>query len=161
MLPELKVWLEGATRVVILGVGSRIRRDDSIGLVLIDRLRGRVPGLVELLDCETVPESFTGPIRKLAPSHLLIIDAAELGLNPGEVRIINPESIVEARFSTHALSLSILSEYITSETGARVLLIGVQPKDLQFGVEMTPELTHAAECLSQFILSVLSEALET
>ena len=161
MLPELKAWLEGATRVVVLGVGSRIRRDDAVGLVLVDRLKGRVPSLVELFDCETVPESFTGPIRNLAPSHLLIIDAAELGLNPGEARVINPESILEARFSTHALSLSVLSEYIASETGAKVLLIGVQPKDLQFGVGMTPELTHAAERLSQFILSVLLEVLGT
>jgi len=151
------VWLEGATRVVVLGVGSRIRRDDAVGLAVIDRLKGRVPGFVELFDCETVPESFTGPIRKLAPSHLLIIDAAELGLNPGEARLVNPESILEARFSTHALSLSVLSGYVASETGAKVLLIGVQPEDVQFGVEMTPEVIQAADRLSQSILSLLLE----
>jgi len=150
-------WLEDARRVAVMGVGSRIRGDDAIGSVIIDRLRGRTPRFVELFDCETVPESFTGPLRRLAPSHVLIIDAAELGLDPGGARIVDSGSIVEPAHSTHALSLSILFEYITSEIGAKVLLLGIQPKDTRLGMEMSPELVKAAQRLSEDILSALLE----
>jgi len=160
LLPELKMWLQGATRIAILGVGSRVRRDDAVGLAVVDRLKGRVPSSVELFDCETVPESFTGPIRRLAPSHVLIIDAAELDLSPGEARLVEPESLVKVASSTHILSLSILSEYISSEVGAKVILLGIQPKDVRFGVELSPELVQAVQSLSEGILSVLSEVCE-
>jgi hydrogenase 3 maturation protease len=148
-------WLQGATRVAILGVGSRVKRDDAVGLVVVDHLKGKVPSFVRVFDCETVPESFTGPIRRFSPSHVLIIDAAELGLNLGEIRFLHPDSIVGSVSSTHILSLSILSEYIISEVGAKVLLLGIQPRDLRFGVEMTPELREAAVNISHEILSAL------
>jgi len=93
----------------------------------------------------------------MGPSHVLIIDAAEMGLNPGEARVVKSESILESFSSTHALSLSILSEYITSGIGAKVLLLGIQPKNTRLGMEMTPELTKATQDLSQNILSVLLE----
>lgn len=157
VFPELKKWLQGVTGIAVLGVGSRIRGDDAVGPVIIDHLKGKVPSYVVLFDCETVPESFTGPIRRMAPSHVLIIDAAEMGLNPGGACVVNSESILESFSSTHALSLAILSDYITSGIGAKVLLLGIQPKDIRLGMEMTPELTKAAQSLSQNILSVLLE----
>ncbi len=157
MFPELRRWLRGATKIAVLGVGSRIRGDDAVGSVIVDRLKGRVPSYVELFDCETVPESFTGPLRRMAPSHVLIIDAAEMGLDPGETRVVNSESILESASSTHALSLSILSEYITSGIGAKVLFLGVQPKNIGLGMEMTPELAKTARDLSQDILSAFLE----
>ena len=141
--------------MAILGVGSRVKRDDSVGLVVVDHLKGKVPSFVKVFDCETVPESFTGPIRRFSPSHVLIIDAAKLGLNIGEIRFLHPDSIVESASSTHILSLSILSEYIISEIGAKVLLLGIQPRDLRFGMELTPELREVAVNLSHEILSAL------
>lgn len=155
MLQVLEEWLHGATRVAILGVGSRVKSDDAVGLVVVDHLKGKVPKFVKVFDCETVPESFTGPIRRFSPSHVLIIDAAELGLNIGKIRFLHPDSIVESMSSTHILSLSILSEYIISEIGAKVLLLGIQPGDLRFGMELSPELSEVAVNLSQEILSAL------
>ena len=141
--------------MAILGVGSRVKRDDAVGLVVVDHLKGKVPSFVKVFDCETVPESFTGPIRRFSPSHVLIIDAAELGLNIGEFRFLHPDSIAESSSSTHILSLSILSEYIISEIGAKVLLLGIQPGDLRFGMELTPDLREVAVDLSNEILSAL------
>ncbi|UCD72998.1 MAG: hydrogenase 3 maturation endopeptidase HyCI [Candidatus Bathyarchaeota archaeon] len=154
-MPELEEWLQGATRVAILGVGSRVKRDDAVGLVVVDHLKGKVPSFVRVFDCETVPESFTGPIRRFSPSHVLIIDAAEMASNIGEIRFLYPDSIAESVFSTHILSLSVLSEYIVSEIGAKVLLLGIQPGDLRFGMELTPELHEVAVKLSHEILSAL------
>lgn len=157
---DLKEWLQDAKKVAVLGVGSRIKRDDAVGVAVVDQLKGKVSRSVRLFDCETVPESFTGPIRQFAPSHVLIIDAAILGLNPGETRIFTPDSIVESASSTHTLSLSIVSQYLASEVGAKVLVLGIQPKDLQLGTKMTRELTRAAKRISQVILSALSEVEE-
>jgi hydrogenase 3 maturation protease len=155
LLQVFEKWLQGVTGLAILGVGSRVKRDDAVGLVIVDHLKDRVPSFVRVFNCETVPESFTGPIRRFSPSHVLVIDAAELGLGLGEYRFLHPDSIVESVSSTHTLSLSILCRYIISELGAKVIFLGVQPGDLRFGLELSPELNEVAVDLSHEILSVL------
>jgi hypothetical protein len=95
--------LKGATRVVLLGVGSDLRGDDAAGMMAAERL-SHTPKLNVLLG-GTAPENLTGEIKKLKPSHLLIVDAAEMKAEAGTIRLLTPEEIGGFSFSTHALPL--------------------------------------------------------
>jgi len=154
---DLREWLTNAERVVILGVGSSLRRDDHIGVEIVKVLRGRIPKTVHLLECETVPENFIEPIIELKPTHLLIIDAAILNKPPGSAMLVKPDKIKGIPISTHALPLSILCEYISKETGAKVALLAIQPKDTGFGEGLTDEVEDARERLVNLLVDVLSE----
>ncbi|MFQ6094919.1 MAG: hydrogenase 3 maturation endopeptidase HyCI [Candidatus Bathyarchaeia archaeon] len=153
----LRTWLRGAEKVVILGVGSPLRRDDHIGVEVVRDLRDKVPEEVHLIECETVPENFIEPIVSLKASHLLIVDAALLNRTAGSVMLVGPDKIGGIAVSTHALPLSILCDYISRETGAKCALLAIQPKDTGFGEDLTDELKEALGRVLSLLVDALSK----
>jgi len=140
----LREWLAGAGTVVVAGIGNPIRRDDHAGVRVVEGLRGAVSPRVHLIECETVPESFVDEIVDVSPTHVLLIDAALLGLPPGTVDLYDVEEVAAtAGIATHALPLRVLCEYVTLLTGARIALLLIEPEDTGFGEGMTPGLEAA------------------
>ena len=155
LFKELKGWLKGYRKVVILGIGNPLRGDDAIGLIVAKHLKGKVPSTVNVLLCETVPESFSGEITRHKPSHVLMIDSAMLNEKPGFSRLIPPEKIVGTAISTHAMPLSVLADYLKKTADAKVVLLGIQPKNVDFSEGLTPELQQAAEQIAKTIEKAL------
>ena len=75
---------------------------------------------------KTAPENFTGAIRQAKPSHVIIIDAAEIGQEVGYTRTIDAEEVDGVTISSHNMKLSTLAGYLESEINCRAILIGVQ-----------------------------------
>lgn len=153
---ELKKWLSDAERVVIAGIGNPIRMDDFVGVKIVQDLRGKVSEKVYLIECETVPESFIQQIVDFNPTHILLIDAAILGLKLGESRLIKPEQLTNfAAFSTHMLPLRIFCEYIAKTTKAKIALLLIEPKKVDFGEGLSLEIDATAQDITDALLKVL------
>ena len=153
----LEKWFEGAKRVVAAGIGNPIRSDDFVGVKIVQDLTGKVSDKVHLLECETVPESFMQEIVDLKPSHVLLIDAAVLGLKPGETRLVFPEQVADfPAVTTHVLPLRIFCEYITKMTEAKIALLLVEPENTEFGEGLTPEVQKTAEEIMKILLELFS-----
>jgi hydrogenase 3 maturation protease len=151
----LEKWFAGADKVVVAGIGNPIRRDDFVGVKIVQDLKGKVPKNVHLIECETVPESFMQEIVDLKPSHVLLIDAAVLGLKPGETRLVFPEQVTDfPAITTHMLSLRIFCEYITKMTEAKIALLLVEPENTEFGEGLTPEVQKTAEKITKILLEL-------
>ncbi|MCW4043969.1 MAG: hydrogenase 3 maturation endopeptidase HyCI [Candidatus Bathyarchaeota archaeon] len=154
---ELAKWLTDSKRVVVAGIGNPIRMDDFVGVKIVQNLQGKVPENVYLIECETVPESFLQPITEFKPTHVLLVDAAVLGLKPGEVRLVDPERATAfPAISTHVLPLRIFCEYITATTKAKIALLLVEPGNVEFGEGLTLEVQAAAEKITQILLELLT-----
>jgi len=153
---ELKAWLLDAEKVVIAGIGNPIRMDDFVGVKIVQDLRGKVSEKVYLIECETVPESFIQPIIDFNPTHIILVDAAVLGLKPGNSRLIKPEQLTMfPAFSTHALPLRIFCEYLTKTTKAKIALLLIEPKKADFGEGLTPEIRATTQEIINTFLKVL------
>jgi len=153
----LEKWFAGAERVVVAGIGNPIRKDDFVGVKVVQDLKGKVPKNVHLIECETVPESFMQEIVDLKPSHVLLIDAAVLGLKLGETRLVFPEQVTNfPAITTHMLPLRIFSEYITKMTEAKIALLLVEPENTEFGEGLTPTAQAAAEKITKILLELFS-----
>ena len=153
---ELRNWLFGAKKIVVAGIGNPIRSDDYVGLKIIEDMQGKVPENVQLLECETVPESFLLDIEEFSPTHVLLVDAAILGLNPGEVRLVAVEKVVDfSAVTTHVLPLRVFCEYVTKVTGAKIGLLLVEPKCTEFGEGLSKEVKATAEFLTKTLLRIL------
>ena len=153
----LKAWFAGADKLVVAGIGNPIRRDDFVGVKIVQDLTGKVSDKVHLLECETVPESFMQEIVDLKPSHVLLVDAAFLGLKPGETRLIFPEQVTDfPAITTHMLPLRIFCEYITKMTEAKIALLLIEPENTEFGEGLTPTVQAAAEKITKTLLELLS-----
>jgi len=153
---ELRTWLMGAQSVVIAGIGNAIRSDDYVGVKVVEDLRGKGSDAVRLIECETVSEIFLDEIVDIRPSHVLLVDAALLGLEPGASHLYKPEEVLNvASISTHTLPLRVFCEYVRELTGADIALLLIEPGNVEFGEGMTPQLEAAAVRVEAAILKYL------
>jgi len=119
--------LARATRIAVLGVGDDLNPLDRPGIMAAILIHTLERPDVTVFLAGTMPENFTGGLRELRPSHVVMIDAADMGQPPGSVGLIHPAQVRGQRFSTHAMPLTLVIEYIEKEIRAKVVLVGVQP----------------------------------
>jgi hydrogenase 3 maturation protease len=112
---------------VILCIGNRVGGDDSVGPYIAHRLQSNKH--LTVIDAGTVPENYTSIIKKHHPKQLIIIDAAEMNLNPGEVRIVPKERIGRMHISTHGIPISVFIDYLERDIET-IIFIGIQPKTM-------------------------------
>ncbi len=152
------VWQDGA-KLAFLGVGSPLRADDAIGLLIVAALEERLTRIaskqLRFYLGESAPENFSGVIRQFAPDYLIMVDAAEFAAAPGSFRLIQSDEIGGASFCTHMLPLGILANYLEATAGCRVLVVGVQPETLEFGHPVSQRVEQAAgQFVETFVKSV-------
>ena len=143
---------EEAGKVVILGVGNRLRGDDAVGCVLCDELSGKIEA--EVIDCSDTPENFVEPVAKLRPRRILVIDCCDFGAEAGEFRLFSRQELGELSYgllSTHTLPLSLTVELLSVETGAAIELLGVQPERIEFGEDVSEPVQRALPAVVEFV----------
>lgn len=136
-------------------------QDDAVGVLIADRVKEllskrKTKCPASVIAAEASPESFTGEIRKINPSHLIIIDAANFNSEPGVCRIIETNDISGVSFSTHRLPTRIMIDYIQKSVKCEVIVLGVQPKSLKFGEEVTAEAMDCVEKITGVIIEALN-----
>ena len=112
---------------MLMGLGNICRGDDGIGSFIAQNFQSD-DWLV--LDCGTTPENFTSLVRKTQPEYLVIVDAAQMNLEPGEFRVIPSERIDKFYLTTHNIPLSLLISYLDKWVG-KTILIGIQPERME------------------------------
>jgi hydrogenase 3 maturation protease len=141
-------------KIVFVGVGNRSRGDDAVGPMLVDMLADLAP---HAIDAGPSPENVTGAIKKLKPSAIVFIDALLFkDLPPGIPQIVEIDDIRHLGESTHTLSLDVIMEYLKTETGADVFMIGVQPVRIKEG----EGLSHGIEESLEEIAAAIRHALK-
>ena len=126
-------------RLVVVGVGNELRGDDGLGPAVARALQEELePTLCgRALDCGEVPENYLGPIVAAQPETIVLCDAVDFGAEPGAVRVLELGEDVPIPISTHNASLGLLAKVLRSESGAEVLLLGIQPAGTQFGAPLS------------------------
>lgn len=154
---ELKKWFVDAKRVVLVGIGNPIRSDDFVGTRIVQILMGKVSKNVLLIECERVPESYLFEIEKFEPSHILLIDAAILNIEPGQAKLLSPNQVAGySAVSTHTLPLRVFSDYLRDSTCAKIALLLIEPKNVEFGEGLSVELEAASKHLAGLLQNLLS-----
>ena len=150
LTPALKM----AAKLAVLGIGSPLNSDDAAGLLLIEELAQRSPHPARLLLIAggSAPENFTGVIGAFAPDLLLAVDAARLGLEPGQAALLEGEELDGAGFSTHMLPFSIMLQYLRRRGLNKVLLLGIQPHSTEFGFTISAPVRRAVLEVAELIV---------
>jgi len=134
---------------ILLGIGNPLNGDDGAGMLVAGQFRKE--GWISL-SCGTAPENFTGIIRKTRPDCLVLVDAAAMGLAPGEFRIIPRHKIADVSIGTHQLPLSLLIDFLSDAAG-RIVLIGIQPDRVVSGEEISLRVREGADRLVHVLSS--------
>jgi hydrogenase 3 maturation protease len=145
----------GEVKAALVGIGNPLRGDDGVGVRIVELLQEDGPPNVLLLNTETVPEAFTGKVVEYNPTHVLLLDAANFRGEPGDVKLIESSKIGGQALSTHSLPLTIFIVYIEKTLGSRVLLLGVQPRNIEYFTEMSREVKKTAEEIADLLRKIL------
>jgi hydrogenase 3 maturation protease len=145
-------------RLAVLGIGSPMRSDDAAGMRAV-RLLGKLVAHPDLLlvGGDTAPENYTGVIKQFRPDKLIVIDAAQLGLSPGRTAIISQADVGGISVATHHLPLPIMLQYLKSEIGCDILLIGIQSATTEYGRLMTRAVGASARRLATELAALFKE----
>lgn len=148
--------------ITVIGLGNILMRDEGIGVHTLNRFRERysVPEFVELVDGGTCGLDLMPVIQ--GRKKVLIVDAVNFEREPGFIDLLMNDEI-PARFSTKAslhhlglmdvLSIVRLADALPEE----ICLIGIQPKTLELGLDMTQEMWDKVDILVEKTASKLRE----
>ena len=155
---DLRKFIAGAKKIAILGIGNDLRSDDGLGPYIIEKLNIDDPRvLVE--NVGSVPEGFARNLAEFGAERVIMVDAADMMKPPGHIEFVTRDRISGITISTHSMPLSFLMMYLEQETGGKTVLIGIQPKSIQFGEGLTPEIQEVVEKTINILERVLEEHL--
>lgn len=131
----------------VLALGNSLKSDDGVGAYIFEKLRGK--GLFAIFGGDA-PENVLHRLEGRGIDRLWIVDAADFGGEPGEIRILDdlPQDV---SLSTHATNLATLVRYIKKEYGVTSRFILIQAKSLDFGGELCKEVMAAADKVVTFL----------
>ncbi|MFC1485676.1 hydrogenase maturation protease [Candidatus Latescibacterota bacterium] len=131
--------------VAVVGIGNILLRDEGVGVWVARALKKKpLAGNIRVIEGETaaldVFLSFPDTVKKV-----VIIDAVLGEGNPGTVYRIMPEDLASVQgvcVSLHQVGLFETLEIAkrTGEPVPRMVIIGVEPKEIGWGMGVTPEI---------------------
>jgi len=117
---------------LVFTVGNVLRGDDAAGPMLAKLLTEEPLEGWDVIDGGQTPEDELAVVRRRSPDLLLLVDAADMGLDPGQIRILEEEDVyTDFLITTHSLPLT----YLLSELKAsckEVIFLGIQPSHTEF-----------------------------
>lgn len=155
--PDNQPESEPMPRIVVVGVGNLLLKDEGIGIHAVQALQQlELPPDVKLIDGGTSPDLIA---YTRAGDKLIIVDAAKAGGEPGTIYRFKPEDLAAERASlasAHELgvveNLKLIS--LTGNEPGEIIIIGIEPREVEFGTELSPELQQK---LPEIVKVVLKE----
>ncbi len=139
----------------IIGVGNFLMSDEGVGIHAISELRKfQWPDSVEIIDGGTPGVSLLHMIdgRKL----VILIDCADFGGKPGEIRTFDPEELERDQNSEVSLHATDLLGALALAKSAenypeKVIIVGIQPKKIEMGTTLSEPAALAITEIHEFI----------
>lgn len=156
IIPETKTPI-----TLVLCIGSPLRADDGAGVLLQELIEKKPIEGIEAVEGGTVPENASSYIRRVAPEELILVDAAEMGLEPGTIRKVHPDDIAEQLFiTTHSLPLSFLINRLEEAVG-KLTFIGIQPQTIELFEPLSGAVSDAVDTLYEILSQPLEDRTRT
>ncbi len=126
------------SRIKVIGIGSAMRRDDGIGIRLVNALK------VDDVECAECPCDLSILHALENCDAAVIADAVDFGGKPGETRVMKPGDLPRNGGETHSMNLGRILD-LADLGGERpeILIFGVQPADVGFGDSLSEEMSRA------------------
>jgi len=144
-----------SSRTVVIGVGNLLLKDEGIGIHALRALQELdLPPGISLIDGGTSPDLIA---YTRAGDRMVIIDAAKGGGKPGTIYRYRPEDLAAGRGTlTSAHELGVVENLklmaLTGNEPRETVIIGVEPKEIDWGTELSPELKKRLPAIVKAVL---------
>ena len=155
VLPDDGLSKETPPRIVIIGVGNLLLKDEGIGIHAVKALQDiDLPADIQLIDGGTSPDLIA---YTRADDKIIIIDAARAGGEPGAIYRFKPEDLAEekaALASSHEMGVleNLKLMTLSGNQPRDIIIIGIEPGEIDFGTELSPELEKKLPKIIEIVL---------
>ena len=152
---ELKASWNSRPKVIVIGLGDFIFRDDGIGVHAVRRFQQLKPRPCLAVEVGT---SISETIRMLeSADRVLAFDSVEAGSRPGTVYALHVQDILrKERYSLlHDMRLIGILQTMPNPP-LEVVIVGAEPQKIEWGTELSPALDFAADVMVSTAQKVIS-----
>lgn len=146
---------------MVLGLGNILLSDEGLGVRVVQRLqeRYRVSSEIEVMDGGTLGLDLLPYLEGV--DHLLVIDALEMGEEPGTMaRLVGEEvpASLAVKISPHQMGLADLlaAARLQDSYPQEITLWGMQPGSIDTGLDLSPSVEAQVDRLIDEVLMELN-----
>ena len=151
-------------KTVVIGVGNLLLGDEGVGIHAVRELKKKaLPSGVEVLDAGVAGIGLLDLFQ--GAEKVLLIDAADMNRVPGTVVRFTPDDIQShaesPKFSAHDVGLLEVLQLAKalSQSPPQVVIVGVQPREISWGMDLTPEIQAALPKVVEAVLKEIKQPL--
>jgi len=141
-------------KIGVIGIGNPLRKDDGIGIVLLEKLveiKDDLPDDIEYIDGGT---SGMNLLHLFARFDIVVfVDAVNFGGEIGESKLFNSEDVISKNIqiitSTHGFDILKIIQ-LSKELGENpdeIFIFGVQPQNITSGTRLSHEIKENVDSL--------------
>jgi hydrogenase maturation protease len=146
-------------KTVVLGVGNVLLTDEGVGVHVINKMMEMgFPPEVEIVEGGVDGLRLMGVVVGI--DRLVVIDAVKGGGSPGSIYRFGPEDLVShmdtSKMSVHQIGiLEVIRLSGLVGKAPETTIIGVEPKSVEMGMELTPEIQSKVPRIIDLVLDEL------
>lgn len=145
----------------VFGIGNLLLSDEGAGIHAIRALRERyiLPEGLDVVDGGTMGLDLLPYVE--GTERLLIVDAVDLGAEPGTVGVIEGERVrrfLDTKFSVHQIGLPdmLFAAELKGILPRELCIVGIQPAEIETGLDMSEAVAKNFETLLEAVVGRLS-----
>jgi len=130
---------------LFVGIGNVLKSDDGIGVYISNKIKESTS--IQKLTVEASIENYLGKINTLNPDILILVDCVAFGKKTGYYELLPAEKVKDFTLNTHNISLKRISDLFKMP----VYILGVQPKNIEFGEDISEAVLNSANKILNII----------
>ncbi len=149
-------------RIVVIGIGNTLMSDEGVGVHIVSALikEYHFYPKIELIDGGTAGMELLQFFQD--NDKVIIIDAVNFNEEPGFVGSIENNNILQrlnTKLTMHHLGITdVLSSFqLTGGKAKEIFLLGIQPKSIEVGLELSDEIAKKTDKMISITLQKLEE----
>jgi len=137
--------------ILIAGLGNLLLQDDGVGVHAVHALYKAPPSGAQVVEIGTWV--LQGLHLYEWADKVLVLDAMQAGGQPGTLYACRDDDVADPGIeaSLHELGLMAALKFIKPEKRPEVYVLGVEPKTIDYGLELTPPVQAALPRFLQLI----------
>ncbi len=148
--------------IAVIGIGNTLMKDEGVGVHIVNALlkNYRFTPQIELIDGGTAGMELLQFFQD--NEKIIIIDAVNFDREAGFIGSIENDDILRRlnnKLSMHHLGITdvLSSLQLTGGKADEIFLLGIQPKSIELGMELTAEIAQKTDKMISIILQKLEQ----
>ncbi len=153
-------------RILVLGVGNSILKDEGFGVKVVEELEARreelgIPSYVDIVDGATLGLDLLYYIG--GRDKVIMLDVVNAGEPAGTLFRFTAQDIktkVLTKVSMHQVTLFdvLTMAELSGRMPAEAIIIGIQPAEIEWGLELTPTIAAQIPRVIELVMKEIEES---